>query len=164
MVFGFLLLLYFNDGIGWWDIVWFIMASLVIHSLPFLFIRFYPKPWIQTWTKYSLMSLAIFSFMFLIIAPNLIKDALIRKSNIGGYTYKSIVITDEECNRLNKYYEGKVCKDNVLSNVTARWVQGDIHLFSDTKNRYEISRKNIIRKIKAKSNIEKILLPKKVDL
>jgi len=141
IIVGFLLLLLQNHHTGWIDIILIVIASLFIHSYPYLFLFLSEK----SWTKYIFFSFILFSTILLIVAPSVLKDISIKFSRIGGINYKNIIIKDEECKDLNKYYKNKPCKNNQIKNLKGLWLQGNIYLFEDeNKTRYKINKNNII--------------------
>lgn len=149
VAFSLLTLLYINTKVDWWDISVIIIVLLIIHACPFVFILFFSG----TWGRYQYLFLIFIVFVIIlwIIRPNSIREASIRSAHLGEINYKNIKVTDEECTYLNKYYEGNVCKKNMLTGMKGLWLQGDIYYFQDKNGKYKIKRDNIIYKVKVKS-------------
>jgi hypothetical protein len=152
---AFLLFIIMNTNLDWSDVILVVISSVVINSYPYLFVLGSSKSWV----KYGFISIIIFSLILFTVAPNVLKEISIRNAQVGGVPYKSIKITNEECEYINKYYKNKPCKENILANVKGLWLQGSIHLFEniDRNERYKIKSDNIISKIRIEGKIVKML-------
>jgi len=148
LVFAILSMLYINTDIGWGSVFLIIISSIIIHSYPYAFILFSS----QSWGKYQYIFFAfvVFSMILFLISPNSLGEASIRASLIGGIEYKKIKITDEECEYLNKYYESKPCKNNMLIDMKGLWLQGPVYYFQDKNGKYKVKSHNIISKVKSR--------------
>lgn len=144
LVVGCLLILLINTHIGISDLFFIILASLILHSYPYIFVLFSPK----SWGKYIFVSIIVFLLVLFMASPDSLKYASIKGAHIGGIYYESIIIKDEACVEINKYSANKPCEKNTLTNVTGLWLLGDTHLFKNENEEFKIKADNIWSKKK----------------
>lgn len=149
LIFTILSMLYINTSIEWKNIFWIVVASVGIHSCPYVFILYYSKSWEKY--KYLFFSIVIFSIVLFFISPNALTKVSIRDAMIGEIEYQQIKITDKECKYLNYYYDSKPCKKNILTDMKGLWLQGAVHYFEDKHGRYKIKSENIIYKVNSRN-------------